>query len=132
MVKVAGGAGILALSFWITLTLLRMYQSGGSNGPIAVVEATYGRGCGGSATPARTPYEVKPGNATKSVADECNGKGRCELLLSASKIGDPAPGCAKDFFIQWRCGDAAAIRTAQLPAEALGKSVTLECPDQPT
>src|SRR5690348_15607273 len=115
MVKVVGGVGVLALSFWITLTLLRMQQPGGSNGPIAVVEATYGRSCSGSATPSRTPYEVTAGNATKSVADECNGKkGRCELLVSASKFGDPAPGCAKDFFIQWRCGEATAIQTAQL------------------
>src|ERR1043166_10287987 len=93
MVKVAGAAGILALSFWITLSLLRMHQPGAANGPIAVVEATYGRSCRGSRKPSRTPYEVKAGNATKIVADECDGRsGRCELLVSTSKFGDPAPG----------------------------------------
>src|ERR1043166_5352137 len=114
MVKVVGGGGVLALSFWITPTLFRTYQPGGANGPIAVVEATYGRSCGGSGT-------VKAGNATKSVADECNGRtGKCEFLVSASKFGDPAPGCAKDFFIQGRCGEAAAVQTAPLDEKVFG------------
>jgi hypothetical protein len=120
VLKVIGAAGVVALSFWITLTTLKMQQPGASGESIAVVEATYGRNCGGS---------VVPGNATKKVADECNGKRkRCELMVSSSKFGDTAPGCSKDFVVQWRCGDAVAIRTAQLAAEANGKSITLECP----
>jgi hypothetical protein len=121
VLKVIGAAGVVALSFWITLTILKIQQQSGTSGEsIAVVEATYGRNCGGS---------VIPGNATKKAAEECNGKsGRCELMISVSKFGDTAPGCAKEFVVRWRCGHAVAVQTAQLAAEANGKSITLECP----
>jgi hypothetical protein len=120
VLKVIGAAGVVALSFWITLTILKMRQPDASDASIAVVEATYGRNCGGSAA---------LGNVTKKVAEECNGRsGKCELMVGPSKFGDTAPGCPKDFVVQWRCGHSVAVQTAQLAAEASGKSITLECP----
>jgi hypothetical protein len=41
--------------------------------------------------------------------------------------GDPAPLCAKDFFVRFRC-DEGQERIAELPAEANGHELELICP----
>ena len=131
---IGGGAGVVALSFWITLTILRLQPPASPAppaGPIAVVEATYGGNCDGELGPTRAPFEVKTGNATQKVADKCNGTmSRCDFMVNVTELGDTAPACVKDFAVQWRCGDADPIRGARLAAEATGKSITLECPDK--
>ena len=83
---------------------------------IHVTTATYGAMC-----------HVAVGNVTKFLADACNGKGMCEYVVQYQTIGDPAPGCAKDFSVQWTCS-AGPGGSAAAPAEAgLGSKVTLQC-----
>ena len=84
---------------------------------IRVTAATYG-----GATCHQTT-----GNVTKFVADSCNGKGTCDYVVRYQTIGDPSPGCAKDFAVQWTCSLGQG-GSAVLPAEAgLGSTVTLQC-----
>jgi hypothetical protein len=72
-------------------------------GVIAVRSATYGRSCGSG-----------PGNRTAAVAEACNGKVSCTVLVDKS-LGDPAPNCAKDFFAEYRCANAGPLYTAEHP-----------------
>jgi hypothetical protein len=79
---------------------------------ITISFASYGANCGPSAR----------NNATSALAQLCNGKGECTFTVS---LGDPAPGCAKSLFGEYRCGiDSKVIL---VPAEAGGKTVTLRC-----
>jgi hypothetical protein len=131
LLKVSGGAGVVALSFWITLTILRTQQPIVPPGPITVVEATYGFSCDGVMSPTRTRHEIKVGNATKNVADKCNGKmNRCVYSVDVSELGDPANACSKDFVVRWHCRDAVKIHATRLADEASGKSAVLECQDE--
>lgn len=90
-------------------------QGSGAN-TIHVTGATYGAIC-----------HVPQGNVTKFLGDACNGKGKCEYTVQYQTIGDPAPGCAKDFSVQWTCS-AGPGGSATAPAEAgFGSKVTLQC-----
>ncbi len=60
---------------------------------IGVIEASYGSACGDA-----------KGNVTGIVAIQCNGKAKCDVLVSNSVFGDPFPGCQKDFNVTWTCG----------------------------
>ena len=71
---------------------------------ITVTTATYGLGCG-----------VPPGNRTEIVGRECNGKAACSFAVS-NKDGDPKPGCAKDFVVEYRCGADTTVKKADHPA----------------
>ncbi len=67
------------------------------------------------------------GNVTHFLADACNGKKTCDYVVQYQTIGDPAPGCAKDFNVQWTClvGPGGSVN---LPAEAgLGSHAALRC-----
>ena len=83
---------------------------------ITVKAATYGASCNQS-----------KGNVTKFLQDACNGHDRCDYSVRYQTIGDPAPGCAKDFSVEWTCSDG-TTGSATAPAEAgLGSKVTLQC-----
>ena len=83
---------------------------------IHVTSATYGAVC-----------HQPAGNVTKFLADACNGRGTCDYVVQYQTIGDPSPGCAKDFSVQWTCSIGPG-GTAGAPAEAgLGSKVTLQC-----
>lgn len=85
-------------------------------GVIHVTAATYGAIC-----------HQPAGNVTKFLADACDGKSTCDYVVQYQAIGDPAPGCAKDFSVQWTCSVGAGGSTAA-PAEAgLGSKVSLQC-----
>jgi hypothetical protein len=100
---------------------------GGNGGPptasnpppantITVTTATYGASC-----------HQNKGNVTKFLQDACNGHDKCDYTVRYQTIGDPAPGCAKDFSVEWTCS-AGSGGTANVPAEAgLGSNVTLQC-----
>jgi hypothetical protein len=103
---------LVLVSFWITLQML---QSSG----ITIAEATYGSNC-----------NVPSGNLTKATADQCDKTPKCTFTVDSSKSGDPAPGCAKEFSVQWRCAGAPAVQRASIPAEAAGKTVEIAC-EQP-
>ena len=93
-------------------------------GGISVEQATYGRSCFGSVAPT---YRLSAGNATAVVARMCNRWERCDLSLSASLLGDPAPSCAKNFDIDWVCPSGQKGHMA-LSAEAVGETLHLSCP----
>ena len=86
--------------------------------------ATYGRSCG-----------APVGNETAAVVAACDGRNSCAYTVDQSKLGDPAPGCAKDFSIDYTCaGGLVGGGTLSLTAEAAGKTLNLQCspPCQPS
>lgn len=87
-------------------------------GYIRVIAATYGRNCGAS-------Y----GNVTNHLAEICDGKGICEYVIEVRVIGDPAPGCAKDYFAEWQCGhDPERGGMSVRPGAGTGTRILLRCP----
>jgi hypothetical protein len=85
---------------------------------IQVTSATYGANCGAPA-----------GNATSSVGSSCNGQASCAYTVRYQTLGDPAPGCAKDFRTSWTCSGGTNPPALTLPAEAgLGSVANLRCP----
>jgi len=98
-------AGLLALS------------TCGSKSGVQIVSATYGASCGGVA-----------GNATKDVKAKCEGEQACNYVIDVSVLGDPKPGCVKEYEAQWTCGKSPEIHVAKLPGEAgFGGRVQLSC-----
>ena len=87
-------------------------------GHIKVIAATYGGNCG-------APY----GNVTRHLAESCDGKAACEYVVDFRTLGDPAPGCAKDYFAEWQCGRDPERRTIGARHEAGGGTrILLRCP----
>ncbi len=85
-------------------------------GSIRIIAATYGRNCG-------APY----GNATDHLAEICEGRPTCEYIIDFSAIGDPARGCAKDYFAEWECGRDYERGTMSAGPEAgMGKRISEE------
>jgi hypothetical protein len=90
---------------------------------IYVTAATYGGNCG-------APYD----NALSALIDACNDHvGSCTYAIYYWVLGDPVPGCGKDFSVSWACipGDGSNVRylLATVPPEAgYGSPVTLSCP----
>jgi len=86
-------------------------------GSINVVSGSYGQNCG-----------APQGNVTAHLAEQCNGQKVCKYRIYHKVIGDPKPGCAKDYVASWRCGNG-PVKTASAPPEAgTGSTVTLICP----
>ena len=67
------------------------------------------------------------GNATGSVARRCEGNLNCEYPIDTSQLDDPAPGCPKNFIINYRCFDGARDRRVVVDAEASGNVASLTC-----
>ena len=106
----------------------RVYQLWYGNGPkIFVASATYGLNCKSFAVPAPFPNRALPGNATEVVERACNLLQQCNFRVDASRLGDPANSCGKDFSVEYRCTGSDTIKSASLPPEADGKSVILDC-----
>jgi hypothetical protein len=84
---------------------------------IEVLQATYGSNCG-----------ADRGNATRNVAGVCDRTATCDYRVDVTRLGDPAPGCAKQFDVDYRCSSGLAMQVT-LPAEAgFGGLVALRCP----
>jgi hypothetical protein len=84
---------------------------------ISVASGTYGGNCGGPEA-----------NVTAHLASACNGKSSCEYSIDYTVIGDPIPGCAKDYVAKWTCSGSAEQQTARAAAEAgYGSKVLLKC-----
>jgi hypothetical protein len=84
---------------------------------IWVRQATYGGNCG-----------APTGNQTLALGAKVDGNTSYTYNISATNIGDPAPGCAKTYAVTYNCLRAGATKTATIAAEATGTSVTLSCP----
>lgn len=113
---------VLVVAFWAGSQLLRKPE-------IRVVEATYGLSCkDAQVLIPGTVIAVKQGNATEFASKMCSGRtGTCTVPISATRLGDPAPGCGKDFQITWRCGTSEAVHRAVVEGEAHKKSASLSC-----
>jgi hypothetical protein len=88
-----------------------------SSGRIRVYRATYGGNAG-----------AWSGNATSSVASECDYRSTCRYLVSTDVLGDPVPGVTKDFRVDYACGGG-ALRSEYIEPEANGWQVVLSCDD---
>jgi hypothetical protein len=98
-------------------------RGGDRNGQDSVIRVT-------SATYGGATCHQPQGNVTKFLAAACDGKKTCDYAVQYQAIGDPAPGCAKDFTVQWTCSMGAGGSTGA-PAEAgLGSHVALTCGNQ--
>jgi hypothetical protein len=74
---------------------------------VQILSATYGGSCG-----------APRGNATKDLANRCNGREDCDYVVDVDRLGDPAPRCGKDFQVEYSCAPDTALLLKQLPAEA--------------
>jgi hypothetical protein len=127
----AVAVAIVAGSFFVTLNVLDYLSvpSHVSAGVIHIVSATYGKNCDGFTTSTRSVVQIKNGNATGPVSKRCDGaKGSCDYVVDLTKLGDFAPGCGKDFSVDYHCGANSDVRTARLAGKANGKAVQLLCP----
>ena len=130
LIRVVAGLAIVAASFWSTLLIMNYWSKpeDPNANRIHVTEATYGNSCKDVAPPDGHPNLVKPGNATAAVSEDCeNKKASCTFTVDAARLGDPAPGCGKDFTVTWRCGADQAALKAYLSAEANNRSALLSC-----
>lgn len=118
ILRVIVGLTIVIGSFWITLFVMdRLDYNPAGSATIEVLEATYGANCIRNAS----------GNVTPYAAKICSRAPNCSLSIDVSKMGDPAPGCAKDFSVRYSCGKKLGSRTLSLPSEANGKTLQLDC-----
>lgn len=84
---------------------------------LQILSATYGGDCG-----------APSGNETATLGAACRGLPSCTYVVETSTLGDPAPGCAKDYAVTYTCNGGPAT-SAYLPAEAGNGSVlNLQCP----
>ena len=114
----AAAAGTVLMSRLPIYEKSRLAPSDLPPGSVRVEVATYGGNCAAS-----------PGNVTHILRNACNGLVRCLYELHVSKLGDPAPGCAKDFSVTWGCVKVAdSGQRHVVPAEAgLGSVLALDC-----
>lgn len=88
-----------------------------SGGSIQVVAGTYGRNCG-------APH----GNKTAHLARACDGRRRCTYTINYRVIGDPKPGCSKNYIAEWSCpGSGGTRRAVAKPEAGFNKKVVLRC-----
>ncbi len=127
-VKIAVALGVVLAAFWLTLWLWDA-QGPPDRDVIMILDATYGMSCTGFAVPPGQQNRVKAGNVTPKVREICEDASvTCDFSIDVSEMGDPAPGCGKDFSISWRCGTAGESHQIRIVAEANGKPVLLRCP----
>jgi hypothetical protein len=82
---------------------------------VQISYATYGSSCGGAF-----------GNATKDLARNCNGRENC--TVEVDRLRDPAPGCDKEFEVEYICApDIALLRKQLPPVTGLKRSLQLSC-----
>src|SRR5262245_11111418 len=60
---------------------------------IRVLGAAYGRNCGGQFNT----------NVTDDLARYCQGRDYCVYRIDHRQLGDPRPGCAKDYHARYMC-----------------------------
>ena len=83
---------------------------------VRVISGTYGGNCGQPA-----------GNVTAHLAAQCNGAAVCRYTVDYRVIGDPAPGCKKDYVAKWNCRNG-SDRSVRAEAEAgYGSVIELSC-----
>jgi hypothetical protein len=84
---------------------------------IRVLGAIYGNNCAGNVST----------NVTGDLARQCQGRDYCVYRVDSRQIGDPRPGCPKDYHARYMCRDGGNERHASASAEASGQSIVLDC-----
>lgn len=92
-------------------------RSYGGGTSIRVLGASYGNNCAGNVST----------NVTNDLARQCQGRDYCVYRIDVRQIGDPRPGCAKEFQARYVCRDGGNQRYASASPEASGQSVVLDC-----
>jgi hypothetical protein len=87
---------------------------------IEIIDGTYGANCG-----------AMTGLNTAHIQATCEGKLTCEYRVDIGLLGDSAPGCMKNYVVNYRCCSDRETRTSVATAEATGKLVFLECVSPP-
>jgi hypothetical protein len=129
IVVIVLGLAVLVASFWLSLQIIDSWTLPPNAAEIRITEATYGLNCRDFKVPAGQVNRVAAGNATKIALEVCGTKTEsCSFLVDINRLGDPAPGCRKDFSLQWRCGDMEKVQEFYIPDEANGNSATATCP----
>jgi hypothetical protein len=83
---------------------------------INVLTAWYGQSC-----------NTQHGNVTAHVKSRCDNRMSCTYMIDANLLGDPAPGCSKNFVVLYACTGQTELRLAQQVAEAHGRAVAFGC-----
>ena len=97
-------------------------------GTIDIVDASYGKNCRDFTPEPPQQNTYREGNAAGALNRVCAGKPYCHYVVDNATLGDPVPGCDKDFSAEYRCGPAdSALKVARIDADAEGKAVVLEC-----
>jgi hypothetical protein len=104
--------GVWAIS---SVVVLAAGSSAGAQ-TIKIVTGTYGQNCG-----------APRGNATDDLAAHCDNRDECWYRIDKTAIGDPAVGCQKDFFAEWRCSDTEYHAAAISPEAGAGSTLVLSC-----
>jgi peptidoglycan/LPS O-acetylase OafA/YrhL len=124
--------GQVARSEYVGLKVHRFWF--GDRPEISIVSATYGLNCRDFSVPAEFPKSTTPGNVTRALKQDCDGRAQCNYVVDVSRIGDPANGCGKDFSVEYFCitarkakVESRQTRTEFISAEANGKIATLTC-----
>jgi len=131
LLMVIGGFAVVAISFFATMRMLdySLAPQDPNANVIHVVDATYGLACKDFTPPSGRPNQVKVGNVTAALTSACDkAKTSCSFAVDVAQIGDPAPGCGKDFIANWRCGNDPKVHPFYLTVEANGRSALLSCP----
>jgi hypothetical protein len=116
VVLVTVPAGIVYLIHWTTVPR------------VTILGATYGGNCTGLRAPDGSRYSIPRGNMTASISRKCGpNDGVCTVFVDLSDFADPAPLCAKELAVSWRCSTDKRERRSSIPEEAQGKSLTLSC-----
>lgn len=84
---------------------------------IRVLGAVYGNNCAGNVST----------NVTSDLARQCQGRDYCVYRVDSRQIGDPRPGCPKEYHARYICRDGGNERRASASAEASGQSIVLDC-----
>jgi hypothetical protein len=90
----------------------------GGGSSIRVLDANYGRNC---------RVQMGRTNVVSDIAQACQGRDYCQYYIDVNRLGDPAPGCAKEYQARFVCRDGGNEIWATARAEASGQSVTLDC-----
>ncbi|WP_316187584.1 MULTISPECIES: hypothetical protein [unclassified Bradyrhizobium] len=94
---------------------------------IDIIEASYGRNCRFFKPPYPGINMYRRNNAGMYLRTQCRGRSHCSVTVELSEIGDPVQGCGKDFSVVYQCEEDSKRRTFELPSEANGKMVELDC-----
>jgi hypothetical protein len=85
---------------------------------IRILDASYGRNC---------PVRIGGSNAVDDLARYCQGRDYCTYRIDVRQLGDPSPGCAKDYHASYVCADGGSEQRASARGEASGQSIVLDC-----